>query len=76
MSEVLLGEDARPADIARGEHPALSIRYLRYLLDETDDVRLAIASYYQGLTATRRHGIYSSSEFYVDGILALRTRFD
>ena len=47
-----------------------------YLLDETDDLRLAIASYYQGLTATRRHGIYESSEFYVEGIIALRTRFD
>ena len=50
--------------------------YAMSLLDETDDVRLAIASYYQGLTATRRHGIYSSSEFYVDGIIALRDRFD
>ena len=74
VSEVLLGERLDPTI---PEHNIrLSIRYLRYLLDETDDIRLAIASYYQGLTATRRHGIYSSSEFYVDGILALRSRFD
>jgi hypothetical protein len=49
---------------------------MRYLLDEAGDVRLAVASYYQGLRATREHGIYSSSQFYVDGILALRDRFD
>lgn len=53
----------------------VSVRYLRYLLDEAGDVRLAVASYYQGLRATRAHGIYASSEFYVDGILALRERF-
>lgn len=54
----------------------ISARYLRYLLDRTGDVRLAVASYYQGLTATRQHGIYTSSQFYVDGIIALRERFD
>ena len=74
VSDVLIGETLDP--LVPEENIRLSIRYLRYLLDETDDVRLAIASYYQGLTATRRHGIYSSSEFYVDGIVALRDRFD
>lgn len=74
VSDVLIGETLDP--LVPEENIRLSIRYLRYLLDETDDVRLAIASYYQGLTATRRHGIYTSSEFYVDGIIALRTRFD
>ncbi len=74
VSDVLLGEELDPG--IPEENIRLSIRYLRYLLDETDDVRLAIASYYQGLTATRRHGIYTSSQFYVDGILALRSRFD
>jgi soluble lytic murein transglycosylase-like protein len=54
----------------------LSTRYLRYLLDNNDDVRFAVASYYQGLTATRQHGIYSGSEFYVDGVIALRARFE
>ena len=49
---------------------------MRYLLDNAGSVELAVASYYQGLTATRQHGIYASSEFYVDGILALRERFN
>ena len=73
VSDVLIGETLDP--FVPEENIRLSIRYLRYLLDETDDVRLAIASYYQGLTATRRHGIYNSSQFYVDGIIALRSRF-
>lgn len=73
VSDVLIGETLDP--FVPEENIRLSIRYLRYLLDETDDVRLAIASYYQGLTATRRHGIYNSSQFYVDGIIALRDRF-
>ena len=73
VSDVLIGETLDP--LVPEENIRLSIRYLRYLLDETDDVRLAIASYYQGLTATRRHGIYTSSQFYVDGIIALRDRF-
>ncbi len=74
VSDVLLGVELDPTDSE--ENIRISARYLRYLLDETGDVRLAVASYYQGLTATRRHGIYQSSLFYVDGILALRSRFD
>ena len=29
----------------------------------------------EGLTALRQHGIYDSSRFYVDGVLALRSSF-
>ncbi len=74
VSDVLIGAELDPTDAE--DNIRISARYLRYLLDETGDVRLAIASYYQGLTATRQHGIYLSSNFYVDGILALRPRFD
>jgi soluble lytic murein transglycosylase-like protein len=74
VSEVLIGA---PIDLdVPEENVRAATRYLRYLLDEAGDVRLAIASYYQGLRATRAHGIYASSEFYVDGIMALRDRFD
>lgn len=74
VSDVLLG--GVPIDLGTpNDNIRASTRYLRYLLDETGDLRLAVASYYQGLTATRRHGIYPSSEFYVDGILSLRERF-
>lgn len=73
VSDILIGADLdleNPEDNIR-----IAARYMRYLLDEAGDVRLAVASYYQGLRATREHGIYSSSRFYVDGILALRDRF-
>lgn len=74
VSDVLLsGTDLDP--YVPEENIQLSARYLRYLLDNAGSVRLAVASYYQGLTATRQHGVYRSSEFYVDGILSLRSRF-
>lgn len=73
VSENLLGEELDPSDPE--DNIRLAARYLRYLLDNTDDVGLAVASYYQGLTATRRHGVYRSSVFYVEGILALRSQF-
>jgi soluble lytic murein transglycosylase-like protein len=74
VSDILIGEELDPQD--HEDNIRISARYMRYLLDEAGDVRLAVASYYQGLRATREHGIYSSSQFYVDGILALRDRFD
>lgn len=74
VSDVLIGEHLDPG--VPEENIRIASRYLRYLLDEAGDVRLAVASYYQGLRATREHGIYSSSQFYVDGILSLRDRFD
>lgn len=49
---------------------------LRRYLDEFDDPKLALAAYYQGEAATVRHGIYPSSQNYVDGIWALRNRFE
>jgi spore coat assembly protein SafA len=48
---------------------------LRHYLDEFHDERLALAAYYQGETGTKQHGVYPSSETYVKGILALRSRF-
>ncbi len=73
VSESLLGQDLDPYVAA--ENIQMSARFLRYLLDQTRDVRFAVASYYQGLTATRQHGVYRSSVFYVEGVLAMRARF-
>ncbi len=73
VSEHLIGATLDP--FVASDNIQISARYLRYLLDNTGDPRLAVASYYQGLTATRQHGIYRSSQFYVDGILSLRSRF-
>ena len=49
---------------------------LRRYLDVFADPKLALAAYYQGEAATKRYGIYPSSRTYVDGIWALRNRFE
>jgi hypothetical protein len=55
----------------------MSAAYLRWLLDETGGRRsLALASYYQGLTSVREHGILPVSQPYVDGITALLRDYD
>jgi LysM repeat protein len=73
VSSVLIGLPLDPHN--PGDNVRMSARFLSYLLDQTGEPRLAIAAYYQGLGSLRRHGIYNSSIFYVDGILALRSRF-
>jgi N-acetylmuramoyl-L-alanine amidase len=47
----------------------------KYLQVFNGDPKLALAAYYQGETATRKHGIYPSSRSYVNGIWAIRNRF-
>src|SRR5579884_720672 len=66
----------RQVDIYRAwDNALLGAALLRhYLEDFKGDVRLALAAYYQGESATRRYGIYPSSRNYVNGILALRAR--
>lgn len=49
---------------------------LRSYLDQFNDPKLALAAYYQGARATATDGIYHSSENYVNGIWALRNRFN
>ncbi len=54
----------------------MGTRQLRYLLDQTgNDLHQAVAAYYQGLGAVRRHGIYEQSRPFVANVLALRSRF-
>jgi soluble lytic murein transglycosylase-like protein len=57
------------------DNAELGSALLRHYLDVFDDPKLALAAYYQGETGTRKHGIYPSSRGYVDGIWALRNRF-
>lgn len=57
------------------DNAELGSALLRHYLEVFDDPKLALAAYYQGETATRKHGIYPSSRRYVDGIWALRNRF-
>jgi N-acetylmuramoyl-L-alanine amidase len=54
----------------------MSARFLRFLLEKTGgDARMALAGYYQGLRSVRTVGMYPGTVLYVDGVLALRSRF-
>jgi LysM repeat protein len=58
------------------DNAELGVTLLRHYLDVFNmDPKLALAAYYQGETATHKHGIYKSSESYVNGIWNLRNRF-
>jgi soluble lytic murein transglycosylase-like protein len=49
---------------------------LRSLLNSTGgDPALAAAGYYQGLPSVRQHGVYPSTQNYINSVLALRQRF-
>jgi soluble lytic murein transglycosylase-like protein len=61
---------ANPVDNAE-----LGAALLRSYLTQLRDPKLALAAYYQGMTAVRRQGIYPSSRPYVNGIWKLRNRF-
>lgn len=58
------------------DNAELGVALLKHYLDVfNDDPKLALAAYYQGETATRKHGVYPSSQSYVNGIWAIRNRF-
>lgn len=74
VADVLIRENLNPYVV--DDNIRMTARFVRYLLDETDnDRRLTLASYYQGLFAVRKYGIYNISIPYVNGILALQDRF-
>lgn len=54
---------------------ALTAAQLRVLLDETPDVRSAVAAHRQGIIDTRMSGVDPLLDGYVDAVLALRLRF-
>jgi soluble lytic murein transglycosylase-like protein len=65
----------RPLDL-RETHDNITagVTLLRVLLDETRTTRRAVAAYYQGLGAVRRHGLYDDTRRYVASVLAVRDR--
>ena len=53
----------------------IGVAYLHYLLRRFDgDQELALAAYYQGEAAVRRHGSFGETRDYVADIMALRSR--
>ena len=62
---------ASAADNVRG-----GVLMLRSLLNSTGgDPALAAAGYYQGLPSVQQNGMYSSTQQYVNDVLALRSQF-
>jgi N-acetylmuramoyl-L-alanine amidase len=58
------------------DNAEVGVALLRHYLDVFNgDPKLALAAYYQGETATHKHGVYKSSQSYVNGIWALRNRY-
>lgn len=73
VEDVLMGRNVRHT--ARG-NIRVGIVYLRYLLRLFGgNKRLALAGYYQGPRAVRRHGLYAETRVYVRTVLQLRRRF-
>jgi peptidoglycan hydrolase-like protein with peptidoglycan-binding domain len=73
VEAVLMGRNVRHT--ARG-NIRVGIVYLRHMLRLFGgSKRLALAAYYQGPKAVRRHGLYRETRVYVRTILALQRRF-
>jgi soluble lytic murein transglycosylase-like protein len=63
----------RPLDLRdTDDNITAGVTLLRVLLDETRRTRSAVAAYYQGLGALRRHGMYSDTRRYVANVRAVR----
>jgi peptidoglycan hydrolase-like protein with peptidoglycan-binding domain len=72
VEEVLVG---RPLPRTLDGDIEVGVRHLRHLLDRFDgDTRLALAAWYQGERAVRRHGLYQVTEPFVANVLALASR--
>jgi soluble lytic murein transglycosylase-like protein len=53
----------------------VGVLFLRQMLREfKGDVRSALAGYVQGPTSVRTRGFLAETKFYVDGVMALRSR--
>lgn len=69
----LIGADLDPA--VPEQNIRMSARYLAWLLGRTGSTQAALAGYYQGLASVAERGLYPSTIAYVDGVVALRSRF-
>jgi transglycosylase-like protein with SLT domain/putative peptidoglycan binding protein len=73
VEDVLMGRKVARTAIG---NIRVGVVYLRHLLREFGgSKRLALAGYYQGPRAVRRHGLFRETKVYVHTILALQRRF-
>jgi N-acetylmuramoyl-L-alanine amidase len=74
VGEAMLGSAVDPADVR--QNVRAGVRLLAHYLDRYDGNRgLVLAAYYQGQSATDRHGIYPVSRPYIASISVLVTLF-
>ena len=70
IEQRLLGLDLDPLDASDGIQ--MAARFLRYLLDRTDDERTALAAWNQGLYRVTANGITVVGGAFADDVLAIR----
>ena len=70
VEERLLGLDMNPLDPSDGIR--MAARYLRYLSDQTDSERAALAAWNQGLSSVQNGGISPSGSSFADSVLEIR----
>lgn len=75
VSRVLLRRSSNLNPYDPDQNIQMGTRFVRYLLDQTGDTRLALASYYQGLASVRSRGLLQETERFVANVVALRKRF-
>lgn len=66
----LIGRDLDPLDAEDGIQ--MGARFLRYLLDRTNDEREAVAAWHQGLRSVQRAGVDEDGAAYADAIEEIR----
>jgi soluble lytic murein transglycosylase-like protein len=72
VEDVLIGH---PVDHTADGNVRVGVAYLRHLLKSfSGDERLALAGWYQGESAVRKHGPYKVTKPFVEDVLALRGR--
>ena len=73
VENVLVGRDIRRTALGNIRVGTLYLRHMLRLFN--GNKRLALAAYYQGPAAVRRHGLYRETRVYVRTVLALQRRF-
>ncbi|HET7036319.1 MAG TPA: LysM peptidoglycan-binding domain-containing protein [Thermomicrobiaceae bacterium] len=65
----------QPLDVAGSADDNVhgGVAFLRFLIDRTGSVQLAVAAYYQGPGSLQRDGMLAETQHYVDNVMAIRS---
>lgn len=70
-----LGSGATNWDRSAVDNARLGASILRYYIDQSGDIRVALASYYQGWQSVHNVGMFDETKAYVTNVLALQPQF-